>query len=307
MPAEPASNAALRFRDVLKFIVPYWRGQPVKLATIIVMLISAAALEANLPNMLESLLRAIREQHSNSEVLLKLCWFISNYLAVTTLNGTLLLIFNVFETRVFRSILNDAYEHVQRLSERFFINTFAGSIISKISRGRSQIETFEDQLFLNILPIVVVLLCSVAFLAVRFEVLAIILALYVIVLIAVSWVLVTRLAGPAQAKANEGSDRFNANLADGIAGISTSKSFAQENYEITRMRKVITHFTLMGMRSYLAQNIASLVQRLMLAGMLAVLLGGRCLVPVPWPRFARKHRLPGAGLDYPAKLRQQLR
>jgi ATP-binding cassette subfamily B protein len=93
----------------------------------------------------------------------------------------------------------------------------------------------------------------------------------------ISWILVTKFAGPAQARANEGSDRFNANLSDGIVGLATAKSFAQEDHEIARMRDVIAHFTLLGMRSYFSQNIASLVQRILIVGMLAVLLMGGAL------------------------------
>ena len=274
MPTGQAPMAALRFRDVLAFVAGYWRRQPVRIGIVLAMLIAAALLEANLPNMLAELLASIRTQQSHDRILACLFWFIGNYLAVTVLNGTSLLIYNVFEAKIFKLVLDDAFEHVQRLSERFSINTFAGSIISKISRGRSQLETFQDQFTLNILPTLVVLAGSIAFLGRRYPTLALLLFIYVLMLMLVSWIMVTRFAGPAQALSAKAQDSFNASLADGIAGLSTTKSFAQEQHEIARMHEATWEFTFRSMRSYISQNTASLIQRFMLAGMLAVLLGG---------------------------------
>lgn len=264
----------LAFIDVVKFAAHYWVEQPKTLMVILLMLLGAALLEAYLPSALSSFLGAIREHEDKALVLRYLWMFVGIYLLQALLFSFAYLIYNAFETTLFKSLIDDAFRHVESLPEQFFINTFTGSIISKISRARQQIEVFEDQIFVRIFSTIVILVGSIVFLAFRFPMLAFLMVIYLCLLIAVIVFLVFKASGPAQARYAEAQDSYSAHLADSISGIATTKAYAEEESELARFFKVTTDLRQKNLRAYHLGNTAALIQRILLAGMLALMMGG---------------------------------
>ncbi len=265
---------ALSFMDVLQFAMGYWVKQPKKLTVILIMIFSAALFEAYLPSALSSFLTAIRENGDKSWVLNSLGVFIGIYLIQAILSSCAYIIYNSFETHIFKALIDDVFTHVQRLPEQFFVNTFAGSIISKINRARHQIEVFEDQILIRIFPTIVILVGSILFLSLRFPLLAVLMVVYLGILVIVSAFLVFRISGPAQGRYANQQDIYSAHLADSISGIATTKAYAQEYSELLRFFDVTSVLRLKNVRAYHLGNMAGLIQRLLLAGMLALMMGG---------------------------------
>lgn len=280
MPNLPTSSTQTKYRvkfsflDVLKFAAGYWVRQPRKLSVVLLMVLTAALFEAYLPSALSSFLGAIREHVDKYSILNTLEIFVGIYLVQSLLFSFAYLIYNSFETTLFKSLIDDAFTHVQRLPEQFFVNTFTGSIISKINRARHQIEVFEDQILLRIFPTVVILIGSMVFLAMRFPFLAVLMVVYLCVLIIVSAFLVFKISGPAQGIYADAQDSYSAHLADSISGIATTKAYAQEPGELFRFFKVTSGLRLKNIRAYHLGNSALLIQRLLLTGMLALMMGG---------------------------------
>src|SRR6202041_1749036 len=160
------------FKDVFRFAVPYWWEQPRRFSIIVILIATAAFLETNLPNALSSFFEAIRKNGSERSIISRLAIFLVIYLAYTLLYNWMYRIYNVFENITFKRVLDDAFAHVQSLSEQFFVNTFTGSIITTVKRGRDRIETFEDQIILNIFPTGLIVTYSIILLALRFPLLA---------------------------------------------------------------------------------------------------------------------------------------
>lgn len=262
------------FFDVLKFTAGYWFRQPKQLSLILCMILSAAFLETYLPTALSDFLGAIREQKDKIYIINYLDVFLGVYLAQALLFSLAYIIYNSFETRIFNALVNDAFKHVHLLTEHFFVSTFTGSIISKINRARAQIEAFEDQILLRIFPTIIVLLGSMIFLALRFPFLTVLMVIYLIILIIVSVFLVFKVSGPAQAIYANAQDYYNANLADSLTGISTTKAYAQEQPEFSRFFKITEDLRQKNLRAYQLSTLAVLIQRLLLVGMLALLMGG---------------------------------
>ncbi len=260
--------------DVFKFTCNYWKQQPVRLAVIISLLVAATFIETNMPNALSGFFEAVRLHQNEKEVWLKLGIFLATYFAYTTLFNINGRVYNVFENEIFRQVYNDAFSHVEHLSEQFFVNTFTGSIITTIKRGRDRIETFEDQILLNLFPTCLVLLSSVVLLAMRLPLLALIVSVYVLLVIVGSIVLGLRYAGPAQEAYANAQDRFGGQLADSIAGIVTTKSYAQEHREIEEFQRLTEYLRKHNLEAYLRGTATALIQRILLGGMLAILLGG---------------------------------
>lgn len=270
----PIQNKTLSFMDVVRFAATYWLKQPCKWIVILLMVLSAALVEAYLPTALAAFLKTIRVNNAHPIILHYLLIFIGLYFTQAMLLGVAYLLYNIFETRLFKSLIDDAYSHIQRLPEQFFVNTFTGSIISKMSRARYQIEVFEDQILVRIFPTLVVLIGSLIFLSLRFPMLAVLLFIYLIVLVAVTAFLVFCVSGPAQGHYANAQDAYGAHLADTLSGMATTKTFAQEKMERNRFLDTTKGLHKKNLRAYLLGNTARIIQSLLLTGMLAVLMGG---------------------------------
>lgn len=260
--------------DVFKFTCHYWKQQPFRFSAILALLVAATFIETNMPNSLSGFFESVRVHHEQKEIWLKLGIFLATYFGYTTLFNINSRVYNVFENQIFRQVYNDAFAHVESLSEQFFVNTFTGSIITTIKRGRDRIETFEDQILLNLFPTCLVIFSSVILLAMRLPVLALVVSLYVLFVIAGSIVLGLRYAGPAQEAYANAQDRFGGQLADCIAGIVTTKSYAQEHREIEEFERLTEYLRKHNLEAYLRGTTTGLIQRILLGGMLAILLGG---------------------------------
>lgn len=267
-------SQSISFFDVLRLAASYWVRQPRKLIFILTMVFTAALLETYLPNALSLFLGAIREQGSRADILYFLAIFLGTYLGQALLFSVSYIIYNAFETNLFKSLVDDVITHIYRLPERFFVSTFTGSIVSKINRARHQIEVFEDQILMRIFPTLVVLVGSLIFLSRLFPALAILLVGYLAILVAVTAFLVFKISGPAQGAYANAQDIYSANLADSISGIATTKSYAQERDELSHLFNITSRMRRVNLRAYQRGNAAAFIQRLLLTGMLVLLMGG---------------------------------
>ena len=126
----------------------------------------ASFLETYLPSALASFLTAIRQDQNKSTILFYLGIFLGVYLFQALLTSVVYLIYNSFETKIFKALVDDVFAHVYLLPEKFFANTFTGSIVSKVNRARQKIEVFEDQiLFYVFFQPSLILIGSLLFLA----------------------------------------------------------------------------------------------------------------------------------------------
>lgn len=153
--------------DVFAFAWDYWSRQPVRFAVIMVGLTIATTVETNMPNALSNFFETLRTQKPASEIWSRLGVFLAVYFAyLLTYNFTWRL-YNIFENNTFNQIYNDAFAKVESLSEQYFVNTFTGSMITTIKRGRDRMETFEDQIIVNLYPTLMTLVLTIVFLGLR--------------------------------------------------------------------------------------------------------------------------------------------
>lgn len=263
--------------DVFKFAIGYWTKQPGRFGVILLGLVVCTIIESSLPNLLAGFFETIRTQGTHVAVAIRLGVFLGAYFGYTIIFTAICKLYNRFENVVFHQLLDDAFTHVLTLSEQFFVNTFAGSLITTIKRGRDRIETYEDQILLKLFPTSLIMLCSLVMLVPRFPVIAALLAVYLGVLITATYLLIDKYAGPAQEAFATAQDGFGAHLADAMTGIVTTKSYAQEQREIARFTAMTSSLHKKNLEAYLRGNTTWMTQRLLMLGMLALLLGGGTL------------------------------
>ena len=152
--AAPRKN--LGFLDVLRFAAGYWKRQPKRLSIVLGFLLLGAAVETYLPNALAAFLGAIRQEAGHDAITNCLLLFLGLYLAQALIFAGTYRVYNVFETYLFKDVLDDAFEHVYRLPSDFTPHGSVGWSIAKISCGVAEIglqkNRVEDQIGRDIEP-----------------------------------------------------------------------------------------------------------------------------------------------------------
>ncbi len=268
------TDKALSLSDVIRFVAGYWRRQPWKLSLVLILSVLEAFTETLLPTALSAFLKTIRLEESLPVILQSLSLFIGLTFVLFVFGFLTYIVYNNFETRIFKDYLEDAFSHVHRLSEQFFTDNFAGAIISKITRGRTRIENFEDYVIRKMLPTTMILVGSIGLLLLHFPLLSALLTLYLIAVLAISMLLVMRILGPVQLAYADAQDTCFARIADNITGIGTTKAYAQEARETLSFSDLAEDLRIKNHRAYLYENILSMMQNILLLGMLTILLGG---------------------------------
>ncbi len=268
------TNSSPSFFGVVQFAASYWFRQPIKFTIILIMVMTAAFLETFIPNALTLFLTAIQHRENHTDIIFYLSIFVGTYIMTELLFSLVFFIYNVFETQTFKALVDDVYEHVYRLPDQFFANTFTGSIVSKINRARMKMEVFEDQIIMRIFPTLIIVVGSIIFLMLRFPFLAFLLTVYLVIFVIITAILVFKVSGPAQGIYANAQDDFSAHLADSISGIAPTKSYAQENYELHRFWDVTSKLRVKNFRAYSLGSLAGFAQRMLLCGMLILLMGG---------------------------------
>ncbi|WP_129642409.1 ABC transporter ATP-binding protein [Peristeroidobacter agariperforans] len=138
-----------------------------------------------------------------------------------------------------RKISQGAFHRVQRFSTDWHNNSFAGSIVRKITRGMWALDMINDVLLLALLPSLVVLVGTVFLLGQRWPIMGVVMALGSIAYAILTVTLATRLVAPASRLSNAQDTRIGGVLADALGGNSVVKSFGAEAREDARLSRVM--------------------------------------------------------------------
>ena len=144
-----------------------------------------------------------------------------------------------FTLGIMRDSAAEAFHRVQRLSSDWHANSFAGSVVRKVTRGMWAFDTLDDVVLLAMLPSLVVLFGTVALLAAHWPVMGIVMVVGAIVYIALTVTLATRVLAPAARLSNQWDTRVGGMLADAIGTNAVVKAFAAEAREDARLSEVL--------------------------------------------------------------------
>ena len=140
-----------------------------------------------------------------------------------------------FTLRMMGDVAEDAFRRVQRFSTDWHANSFAGSIVRKITRGIWAIDTLNDVLLTQLLPSLVVLVGTMLLLAAHWPVLGIVMALGAIIYVVATMLLATRYVAPASTLSNAWDTRMGGVLSDAISCNAVVKAFGAEAREEARL------------------------------------------------------------------------
>ena len=136
-------------------------------------------------------------------------------------------------------IAQDAFFRVQRFSTDWHANSFAGSVVRRVTRGMWAVDLLNDTLLVLLLPAVLVLVFATVLLAIRFPEMGLLLGLLSAAYIAMSATLTLRYVSPAARLSNRWDSRVSGTLSDAIGCNPVVKAFGAEAREDAVLARVL--------------------------------------------------------------------
>jgi ATP-binding cassette subfamily B protein len=137
------------------------------------------------------------------------------------------------------SVARDTFHRVQRLSTDWHANSFAGSIVRKITRGMWALDTLDDVLLLYLLPSAVVLIGTVVLLGAHWPLMGVVMAVGSAAYVTFSVVVATQVIAPASRLSNAQDTKIGGVLADALSSNAVVKAFGAEQREDARLARVV--------------------------------------------------------------------
>jgi len=142
-----------------------------------------------------------------------------------------------FEIPVMRDLSRNVFNHLMEMSNRFFTNTFGGSLVAQTNRYINSFEKLYDSFSFDLLVMIIRLVFSTAIIFTFAPTVAVGLVIWSILFIASAlWLSFRKL--PLSKTAATCQSQTTARLADSITNIVNIKYFAREKYEINQFNEV---------------------------------------------------------------------
>jgi ATP-binding cassette subfamily B protein len=167
---------------------------------------------------------------------------------------------------IMRDVARDAFHRVQRFSTDWHANSFAGSIVRKITRGMWALDMIDDVLLLAMLPALVLLIGTMLLLGAHWPVMGIVMGVGSAAYVAMTVILATRYIAPASRLSNQWDTRIGGMLADAIGSNAVVKAFGAEDREDARLMQVVAKWRKRTWRTWMRHNWAATLQLLVLWG-----------------------------------------
>ncbi|MET0533636.1 MAG: ABC transporter ATP-binding protein, partial [Steroidobacter sp.] len=227
-------------RNVLAFTFRHWAANKSLVVVVALGMMLATLTEVLVPVYAGRLVDALAQGRAAADVALHA------FVVMAALGAVMVLLRHLswwaivpFTLNIMRKVSQGAFNRVQRFSTDWHNNSFAGSIVRKITRGMWAIDMINDVLLLALLPSMVVLVGTVVLLGQRWPIMGLVMALGAIAYVTLTLTLATRVIAPASRLSNALDTRIGGVLADALSGNAVVKSFGAEAREDARLGRVI--------------------------------------------------------------------
>jgi ATP-binding cassette, subfamily B, bacterial len=231
-------------RPVFAFLFRHWRREPALVGGVALSMAVATVADLFLPVFSGQLVDAIvphgiaREQALHTAVRAIVTMAGLGAVLIAGRYGAMLGITRL-TLRLMSRFAGDAFWRIQRFSTDWHANTFAGSIVRRITRGMWAVDLMDDTLLLALLPALLVLAGSSLLLGSHWPGMGLIVAAGATVYITISVTLSLNYVAPAARLSNALDTRVGGAMADAITCNAVVKSFGAEEREDTRLARVL--------------------------------------------------------------------
>ena len=239
MPATAAAHIVTHasgrsFQAVLGYTAIRWRRQPAAVAATIAAILLATVADLAMPIYAGRLIDAVanpdRDTGRTAAIAALVAMAALGSLQIVGRHLSFLGIIRV-TTRMMRDAAQDAFWRIQRFATDWHANSFAGSIVRRVTRGMWAIDLLNDTVVLAFVPSIFVLFGSALLLGLRWPAMGGLVCGGAMVFLALSIVATLRYVAPAARLSNRWDTRIGGALADSIGCNAVVKGFAAEDRE----------------------------------------------------------------------------
>lgn len=168
------------------------------------------------------------------------------------------------DTDVHAAIAADSVNYVHSFETEWHTNTFAGSIVTAIKRGRSAAHRMFDTICYDFWPAIIVVICSISFAWERSAVIAISLIFYAISFTAFSIAMSLKYVAPKNRIYADEDSRLGGTIADSVTGYAAVKASGAEVHEFQRITAAARRFADAARIAWIRANMLSLMQNIII-------------------------------------------
>jgi ATP-binding cassette subfamily B protein len=229
------------FQAVLGYVGSLWRRQPAMVAATTAAILFATAADLTIPVFAGRLVDAVGEAdraaglHAGIVAILAMA-----ALGAAQIAGRHFAFLGIIRvtTRMMREAAQEAFWRVQRFATDWHANSFAGSVVRRISRGMWAIDLLNDTVVLAFIPAVLVLFGSAVMLGWRWPAMGLLVLAGALVYLVLSAGMTLGYVAPAARLANRWDTRIGGALADAIGCNAVVKGFAAEDREDANLARI---------------------------------------------------------------------
>lgn len=234
---DPARNT-LSNMAVLRYLARQWARRPVLLTGMIVFMLAATVVELMIPLAAGRLIDALAAGPDASSPWPAFALYLGAAAVYYALRQSASRCEVPFSAANMADLTTEAFGKVQRFSLDWHANTFAGSVVRKITRGMWAYDTITFNIVLGVAPAVLVMLGIALVMAVRWPLVGGAAFLVMVAFVISSLMLSRYYIRPQNIRSNALDSEIGGALADSIGGVATVKSFGSEAREDERFHKL---------------------------------------------------------------------
>jgi ATP-binding cassette, subfamily B, bacterial len=239
---EPSHKA--NWRVIFGFCARYWWRERARLLVVFSLLILMVAAEVAIPIFAGRLIDALTALAKNPAPVLVTAGFWA--VGLLSLASALHFFFDNTSARVYNrvaaasmaKVLDDGFTRIQEFSADWHANTFAGSTVHKLTRGRWSYEHISNILLLQFLPLSLVICGLAGIMLVRFPIVGVVFIAMVGFYVIVSFMLATLYVRPANVMVAQADSRIGGGVADAVSNNAAVRAFGAEAREVNIMKSI---------------------------------------------------------------------
>jgi ATP-binding cassette subfamily B protein len=277
---------AAPFRDVLAFNFRYWRRQRLLVVAVCAGILAMTMADVLLPIYAGRLIDAVapavasadgfignaREAALNEAIWALVAMVALGLLMVVARHLSFVAIVRMTLSQMVE-VAQDAFWKVQRFAAEWHANTFAGSIVRKVTRGMWAVDLLNDTLLVALLPSVIVLLGSTVLLGYRWPMMGLVILVGSIAYVTLAAILSIAYVGPAARLSNQWDTRTGGALADAVSCNQVVKAFGAETREDQRLQWVVAKWKKRSRRTWMRATNNGTAQLLALLALRTAVIG----------------------------------
>lgn len=165
--------------------------------------------------------------------------------------------------RVMGNIITSSFNYLQRHSYRFFTDSFAGSLVKRITRLSDSYLTISDNIIYNIYPTVITIIATIILSAQVHASLSIVLGVWILFYLSINyWLALQRMK--FENVANQKETRVSAFLSDTISNFMNVITFGAYEREYSSVKKVVEEWRVAKTRSWIHATVHESIQAIMM-------------------------------------------